>query len=319
MLIKLKRWFLGIEGGLLLVIIAGSTILIFTAPNFFTLMNILNISRQMAIVSIIAVGELYVIITGEIDLSVGSTFGLVALVTALLILKGWSYPIAILVGLLMGISVGAFNGVLVTKAKLPSFIATLGTLMIGRGLSLGLTGGWPQTIYGTLPPWFAFLGQGRVLRIPVQAIIMTIILIIGFFILSKTVIGYHLYSVGGNSTAAHLLGISVTKNKIFAFVLTGFLAAVAGVVALAFTQTSEPNLGTFLELDVITAVIVGGGSILGGRGSILGIFFGSLIVAIINNAIVLLGIGAYYQKIFIGAIIIVAVSANTIKNRSSRK
>jgi len=148
-----------------------------------------------------------------------------------------------------------------------------------------------------------------------QAVVMVIVLLIGNLILSRTKTGYHLYAVGGSARVAHLHGVAVTKLKIFAFVLTGFLAAVAGVLALSFVGGGYPQLGTLMELDVIAAVVIGGTSIRGGRGTILGVFFGALVIALILNTLVLLGIGAYYQRIVMGGIIISAVAASTIRGR----
>lgn len=314
---RFLRRFSGSEKGLFLAIIGGSTGLAFFSPFFLTAGNLLAVSRQMALVSIIAVGECYVIISGEFDLSVGSTFGLVAVVMALLVVSpGSSYPLAVIIGLLVGLGVGTMNGVLVTKAKIPSFIVTLGTLMIGRGLVLSLTKGWPVVLYGgEVPQWFLYLGGGRLYGVPVQAIVMAITLLIGNFVLSRTKIGYHLYAIGGNARAAYLHGVAVNKIKIFTFVLTGFLAAIAGTLALSFIQTGDPQLGTLMELDVLAAVIIGGTAIGGGRGTILGVFLGALIMALILNGLVLLGIGAYFRRVVIGLIIIGAVAVSTIRVR----
>lgn len=304
------------EKGLLVTIIVGGIGLSFASPPFLTAANLLNLTRQMALVAIIAVGMCYVIISGEFDLSVGSTVGLVAMITALLLVAGWGYSLAIIVGLLVGMGVGAINGVLVTKAHIPSFVVTLGTLLIGRGIVLTVSKGWPVPLYGTgLPEWFIFLGGGRLYGVPMQAIIMVVVLLIGNLILSRTKIGYHLYAVGGGAPAARLHGVAVEKTIIFAFVVTGFLAAVAGIIALSFIQTGHPNLGTLMELDVIAAVVIGGTSIRGGRGTILGVFFGASLLALILNALVLLGIGAYFQKVVIGIIIISAVGASTVRVR----
>ena len=315
---RVLRRFSATEKGLLAAIIVAGIALSFLSPYFLTAKNLLTLIRQMSLVGIMAVGEAYCIINGEFDLSVGSTLGLVAMISALLVLAGWSYPLAIIVGLLVGMGVGIINGVLVTKFNLPSFIVTLGTLMVGRGLTLTLTGGWQAGIYGTgVPEWFLYLGNGRVYGVPMQAIFMVIVLLIGNLILSRTKIGYHLYAVGGGARAAHLHGVAVTKIKIFAFVLTGFLAALAGILALSFVQGGYPQLGTLMELDVIAAVVIGGVSIRGGRGSILGVFLGALVMALILNALVLLGVDPYAARIVIGVIIIGAVLVSTLGQRAA--
>ncbi len=315
---RVLRRFSATEKGLLAAIIVAGIALSFLSPYFLTAKNLLTLIRQMSLVGIMAVGEAYCIINGEFDLSVGSTLGLVAMISALLVLAGWSYPLAIIVGLLVGMGVGIINGVLVTKFNLPSFIVTLGTLMVGRGLTLTLTGGWQAGIYGTgVPEWFLYLGNGRVYGVPMQAIFMVIVMLIGNLILSRTKIGYHLYAVGGGARAAHLHGVAVTKIKIFAFVLTGFLAALAGILALSFVQGGYPQLGTLMELDVIAAVVIGGVSIRGGRGSILGVFLGALVMALILNALVLLGVDPYAARIVIGVIIIGAVLVSTLGQRAA--
>lgn len=300
------------EKGLLVTIIVCGIGLAVLSPVFLTAGNLLNVTRQMALVAIIGVGECYCIISGEFDLSVGSTLGLVAMVTALLITAGWGY-LALILGLLVGAFVGVLNGILVTKVKIPSFIVTLGMLMLVRGLILATTKGWPVPLPASTPRWFFYLGQGRPWGIPMQAIVMVIVLLIGNLILSRTKIGYHMYAVGGSARSAHLNGISVTKIKIFAFVVTGFLAAIAGILSLSFIQTGNPQLGTLMELDIITAVVIGGTAIRGGRGSILGVFLGALIWALILNGLILLGVEAYYSKVVMGIIIIGAVAASTIK------
>ncbi len=312
---RVLRRFSGTEKGLLVALIVFGIGLSFASPYFLTAGNLLNVSRQMAVIAIIGVGEAYCIINGEFDLSVGSTLGLVGMVTAMLIVAGLGPLLAIIVGLLVGIVIGTINGVLVTKVNIPSFIVTLGTLMIGRGLSLTLSGGWPSSVYGIVPQWFEYLGGGRPWGIPMQTIVMVIVLLIGNLILSRSKIGYHLYAVGGGATAARLHGVAVAKIKLFAFVVTGFLAAVAGTLALAFVQVADPNLGILRELDVIAAVVIGGASIRGGKGTILGVFLGALIIALILNGIVLLGVSAYFQRVVIGIIIISAVAISAMRVR----
>jgi ribose transport system permease protein len=280
-------------------------------PHFLTVDNLMDVARQFSFDAIIAIGMAFVIITGEIDLSVGSLFGLNAIIMGILLLDHWPPVIAILVVLCFGTCIGMLNGILVTKVGIPSFVTTLGMLSIGRGLALTLTGGWPKTLTGVsyIPNWFYFLGGGRLFGIiPMQAVIMIIAIIVGYFILHKMVIGYHLFAVGGNSRAATLYGISVSRVKIFAFATTGFLSALAGVLALSFVQSADPNLGTGMELYVIACAVVGGVSLSGGRGGIVGTFLGSMTIGILNNGLVLLGVSPYVQGIVIGAVVIGAVA-----------
>ncbi len=313
---RVLRRFSATEKGLVVAIVLGGVVLSFVSPYFLTAGNLLNLTRQMSTVGIIAVGMCYCFISGEFDLSVGSTLGLVAMIAAMLMVSGWGYLLAIIAGLLLGMGVGVVNGVLVTKVRIPSFIVTLGTLLIGRGITMTLSRGWPVPLYGTgLPQWFLYLGQGRPWGIPMQAVVMVIVLLIGNLILSRTKLGYHMYAVGGNAHASHLHGIAVHKTKIFAFVVTGFLAAIAGLLSLSFIQSGHPQLGTLMELDVIAAVVIGGVSIRGGRGSILGVFFGALIMALILNTLVLLGVEAYFTRVVMGLIIIGAVATSTVRAR----
>jgi ribose/xylose/arabinose/galactoside ABC-type transport system permease subunit len=289
---------------ILLVIAMG-----FLQPRFFLAINLMNVARQISLLSMIAIGMSYCLISGEFDLSVGSTFGLSAIFSALIVTAGYNPLLAILVSLLTGIAIGTFNGVLVAKLAIPSFVVTLGTMSMGRGIALTITKGWPISIYGTkVPSWFLFLGGGRAFDvIPMQAIFMAVSLIIGHIILHKTRYGYHLFSVGGNPRAAMLYGISVARVKIYAFMITGFLASLAGILAFSFVQTGEPNMGTLMELEVIAAAVIGGTAIKGGQGSILGVLLGAMTIGIINNGLVLMGVSPFIQKIVMGCVIISAV------------
>lgn len=289
---------------ILLVIILGVL-----QPRFFTPINLLNVARQISLLCIIAIGMSYCLIAGEFDLSVGSTFGLSAIMSALIVTSGYNPIFAILVALLLGIIIGTANGLMIAKLGIPSFVVTLGTMSIGRGIALTITKGWPISIYGTeVPKWFLFLGGGKALGIfPMQAVFMAISLVIGFFVLHKTQYGYHLFSVGGNRRAAMLYGISVPKVKILAFAITGFLASMSGILAFSFVQTGEPNMGTLMELEVIAAAVIGGTVIGGGQGSILGVLLGAVTIGILNNGLVLMGVSPFVQKIVMGCVIISAV------------
>ena len=278
-------------------------------PRFFSVINLLNVARQISLLCIIAIGMSYCLIAGEFDLSVGSTFGISVVVSAMFMTHGFSPAVAILASLLAGSIIGTFNGVLIAKFASPSFVVTLGTMSIGRGLALTITNGWPVSLYGkNLPEWFFFLGGGRLFGvIPMQTIFMVACLTIGFFVLHKTKYGYHLFAVGGNPRAAMLYGIPVARVKILAFTSTGLLAAISGVLALSFVQTGEPNMGMLMELDVIAAAVIGGTSIGGGRGSILGVLLGAVTIGVLNNGLVMVGVSPFIQKIIMGAIVIIAV------------
>lgn len=310
----LVKWLTGIrEVGSVCAIVLLAVALTILSPYFLTVDNLLNVARQVSLNAIIAVGMTLVIITGEIDLSVGSVFGMSAIIMGMLLLAGCPPAIVILLGLAIGTAVGMLNGVLVTKVGIPSFVATLGALSICRGMALTLTGGWPKSLSNAsgIPDWFYFLGGGKLLGlIPMQAVVMLFVIIVGYIVLHKMVIGYHLFAVGGNSRAATLYGISTSRVKVFAFAATGFLSALAGLLALSFVQSAEPNLGTGMELDVIACAVIGGVSLSGGRGSILGAFLGAVTIGILYNGLVLLGVSPFIQRIVIGTVVIGAVAVS---------
>lgn len=295
--------------GPLCAIILLVAILGILQPRFFTPMNLLNVARQISFLCIIAIGMSYCLIAGEFDLSVGSTFGLSAVLSALIVTSGYNPVLAILASLSLGSFIGMANGFMIARLGIPSFVVTLGTMSIGRGIALTITKGWPISIYGTeVPKWFLFLGGGKAFGIfPMQAVFMAISLVIGFIVLHKTQYGYHLFSVGGNPRAAMLYGISVPKVKILAFVITGFLASMSGILAFSFVQTGEPNMGTLMELEVIAAAVIGGTVIGGGQGSILGVLLGAVTIGILNNGVVLMGLSPFVQKIVMGCVIVSAV------------
>jgi len=298
------------ELGPLLAICILVILLSILEPRFFSVTNLLNVARQISLLCIIAVGQSYCLISGEFDLSVGSIFGLSAVVLAMILVTGYNPFLGIAFCLFLGTVMGTVNGVLIAKLDVPSFVVTLGTMSIIRGVAQTLTGGWPVSIYGSegIASWFLFLGGGKAFGvIPMQAVFMALVLIVGFFLLHKSKIGYHLFCVGGNPRAAMLYGISVSNVKVFAFAMTGFLSSMAGMLAFSFIQTAEPNLGMLMELDVIAAAVIGGTVIGGGQGSVLGVFLGAVTIGILNNGIVLLGISAFVQRIIIGGVIIGAV------------
>lgn len=314
------------ELGPTLAIIILVIALSFSSPYFLTISNLFNIARQISMIAIMAVGIAYVIICAEIDLSVGSTFGLSASLLAIMLKDGANPFLAIFTVLLLGLFIGTLNGLLVTKIAIPAFIATLGTMSIVRGLALVSTGGWPVSLYGNPKlSWVGYLGSGKLFGIfPMQAVFMIIILAIGGFLLHKTIIGYHIFAVGGNLRASEFSGISVLRTKVFAFAAAGLLAALAGILATGFTAQAEANYGTGMELDVIAAAVIGGISMQGGKGSILGVFLGAVTMGILLNGLVLLGVSPFIQKIVVGSVLIVAVAVGggikfkNIRRRSSK-
>ncbi len=305
------------EIGVLAALILIGIFLTAATPFFLTTNNLLNISRQMVIISIIAVGMTYLIISREFDLSVGSTYGLAGIIAGTLVLKlGIDIWVAVPLVLLLGALIGLINGLMVTKIGIPSFIVTLGMLSVLRGFALVLANGWPIS---DLPPSSFFsVFAGTILGIPTHTIWMIAILLIGGFVLSRTPFGYHIYATGGNPRAARLMGINTNRVKLINFVITATLASLGGLLTLGFLNSVTPTAGTGLELDIIASVVIGGTALAGGAGSILGTFLGAAIMSTVRNGLVLLGVSAYWQQAAIGLVIVIAVTVDVLSTRRSR-
>ena len=303
------------ETGVLLALLVMCTFLAFTTDSFLAVRNLLNIGRQVSFLGIMATGMTFVLVSREVDLSVGSTYALASLTTGLLIVKGWFLAPALLGGLAVGALVGLINGLLATYGKLPSFIATLGMLSVVRGAALLLTDGQPVTVdvaKGGNPAvidQFYYLGQGQLFgMVPMLLIDFVVIAVLGWFLLSRTTFGFRVYAVGGSDKAARLSGINVFQTKILTFVLMGGLSGLAGILSLAFLPSGQAGrTGVGLELDVIAATIVGGASLSGGEGTILGTALGVLIIGVLRNGLVLLSISPFWQTTVIGLVILLAV------------
>jgi ribose transport system permease protein len=276
------------------------------SPNFFQIANISNVLRQSAIVGVIAVGMTFVILTAGIDLSVGSTVGLTAIAAALLINQGLPIPLVVLILLLIGAAVGAINGFVIAVLGIQPFIATLATLVAIRGLGLRITDGAPQQFIGQ-GFLFEFFGGGGIGPIPGPLIVFAILAIIGWCVLRYLPFGRYIYAVGGSREAARLSGVKTRRVILMAYVISGMCAAVAGWMTAARLSTAEPTAGTLLELDAITAVVIGGTSLMGGVGGIGGTVAGALLLAVIANVMNLMGISPFDQQIVRGLVIIVAV------------
>ncbi|TPL86216.1 ABC transporter permease [Mesorhizobium sp. B2-3-12] len=311
------------EAGVFIALLVMCLFLSFATDGFLTSLNLLNVGRQVSLLGIMAVGMTFVLIAGEVDLSVGSTYALSGLATGMLIIAGWALLPAIGAGLLTGIVIGLINGVLSTYGRLPSLIATLGMLSIVRGAALILTNGQPVTVNarnGALPDVlasFGFMGQGYLFSvIPMQLVFFVIVAALAWLVLSFSNFGFRVYAVGGSAKAARVSGISVNKVKISAFVLMGVLAAFAGILGLAFLPSSQAGrTGLGLELDVIAATIVGGASLSGGEGTILGTILGVLIIGVMRNGLVLMGVSPFVQELMIGLVIIIAVGIDKWSTR----
>jgi len=302
------------EFNVVLAVIILSAILTASSDVFLTTANLFSVMRAFSLVAIMAIGETMVVLTGGIDLAVGSTMGLAGLMTALLIQAGHPVSLAVLAGLLSGILVGLANGVMITGLRLPPFIATLGTMSIGRGLMYWITHGWSVTLPQEQSA-FLFLGQGYVGPVPVPVIVMFTLMLLSGLFLSRTFLGRYIYAVGGNEDAARLSGIRVTLVKILVYTISGACCAVAGLILLARMVSAQPMAGLGIELYVIAAAAIGGTSLSGGEGTIFGSLMGAAMMGILQNGMVLVGIDTYAQQAVVGTVIVLAVTLDQWRQR----
>jgi ribose transport system permease protein len=303
----------GREGGGILVLLIFIAALILTTRDFLTLTNLDNLVRQVAVFAILSVGQLFVILTAGIDLSVGSVLGLSGGVTALLLANGVSIPLAILGGLGVGLAVGLINGLLVTRLYLPPFIATLGMLGVARGLVLLLTGA--KTI-APLPDAFTAIANGYILGLPSLFWILVLVTIASAFVLERTVFGRYVYAVGSNAESARLSGVPVNYVLLAVYSISGLLAGFAGVLTASRLGAGIPTAGTGYELNAIAGAVIGGASLSGAKGRVIGAVLGALIMGLLANGGNLLGIDPFYLQIAIGLLIILAVYFDHLHGRS---
>jgi ribose transport system permease protein len=298
------------EASVALMILALIVFLGFANEFFLTPRNLLNVGRQASVVAIVALGQALVIIARGLDLSVGSVLGLSAVVSAYVAQATGNQSLALLAGLGTGALVGLVNGGLFTRLNINPFIATLGTLSIARGLALLITGGIPIP-FNT--DFANFLGAGRIYTVPVSLILMLLLAAAFHVFASRTRIGRNIYAIGDSPTAARLAGINVEGTRLLVFILCGMLAGLGGIILGGNLSSANPDLGRGYELDVIAAVILGGTALSGGRGSILGVVLGALLMALLSNAFVLLGMSAHWQVVSKGLVIIFAVGIDGIR------
>lgn len=298
---------------------AGALIVVFVflslaSPDFLTADNLFNIGSQTAVVAVIAVGMTLVIITAGIDLSVGSVAALSGVMGALLMSSyGLPMPLAVLGGTLVGAVCGLTNGVLVSVAGLNPFIATLGMLSVARGVVYIATDA--QSVFG-LPDSFRLLGQGVVAGgIPIPVIVIIVTAIAGYVVLSRTKLGRYAYAMGSNLEAARLSGIPIRRYLTSVYVISGALAGFGGMIAASRVASGQPNYGIGLELDVIAAAVIGGASLFGGQGTVVGTLIGAFLIALIRNGAVLLNVNTFYQQVIIGVIIWAAVFWDQYRRR----
>ena len=288
--------------GLFLIVIVITAL----NPSFMTTDNILNILRQVSISALIAFGMTFVILTGGIDLSVGSTLALTGAIAASMLASGMDPVLTMFTALLIGAILGAINGVIIAKGKVAPFIATLATMTIFRGLTLVFTEGRPISDLGN-EITFQMLGKGYFFGVPVPVVTMILAFFALYFIMHKTTFGRRVYAVGGNEGAAKLSGINVDRIKIAVYSLTGMLAALSALILTSRLNSAQPTAGTSYELDAIAAVVLGGTSLTGGRGWIFGTLVGALIIGVLNNGLNLIGVSSFFQQVVKGLVILVAV------------
>ena len=294
------------------------------SDKFFTASNGLNVLRQISVNICIAVGMTLIILTAGIDLSVGSVLALCGAVTAGLLKNGLTFHSmnlyvgftilgAILAGIIVGALLGFFNGLVITKFKVPPFVATLAMLTIARGLTMLYTNGFPISSFGDT---FTYIGGGWLLGLPVPVWIAAIIVITAILITKKIKLGRYIYAIGGNESAAKLSGININRVKIIVYTIAGALAAVGGIIVTARLDSAQPNAGTSYELDAIAAVVIGGTSLSGGRGSIWGTVLGAVIIGVLNNGLVLLDVSPFWQQVVKGAVILLAVIIDKMNTKN---
>jgi ribose transport system permease protein len=282
-----------------------SVILSFISPDFLTIDNLFSVGLQISVIALLAIGEVLVIISSGIDLSVGSILALSGIVTTLMLSYGFDIYSSIFAGLLVSSLCGMLSGFLIAKGKLPAFIATLGMMGIARGVSLIITEGVP--IFG-LPASFAYIANAKIFNvIPFPIILVLIFAILMHILLNQSSFGRYIFALGGNYEAARLAGVKVERETIKIYTIAGFFSGLGGIILASRLSTGQPTAGTGYELDVIAACVIGGASLSGGSGSISGAIIGALTIGILRNGCNLLNISAFWQSIAIGLIIIVAV------------
>lgn len=290
--------------GLLLLIVVVSIL----SPSFLSTRNILNILRQTSVNAIIAAGMTFVILTGGIDLSVGSVLAISGAFAASLLASGQSIIVAVIAAIVVGAVVGFLNGFVIAKGKLQPFIATLATMTILRGVTLVFTDGKPITLgSNALAMAFGKIGGGTILGVPSPVVITILVFITCYYILNYTKMGRYTYALGGNEEATKLSGLNTDRIKIWVYTISGILSAVAGIIITSRLYSAQPTAGTGYELDAIAAVVLGGTKLTGGKGKISGTIIGALIIGVLSNALNILDVSSYYQMMVKGIVILIAV------------
>jgi len=300
----LRRIIAGREAGTALGLLVLCIALWIATPFFATAANLSNVAEQSAIVGVIAIGMTFVILTGGIDLSVGSLVALAGVVIGGALQRGWPVSGAVGAGLLAGVAAGAVNGLMITRGRLPPFIATLGMMSVARGGALMLSDGRPISGF---PDPLRVIATGNLLGVPAPVVLLLALYFVAYLVLTRTVVGRYIYAIGGNEEATVLAGVDVRFHKTVVYAISGLSAAVCAVLLVARLDSAQPIAGIGYELDAIAAVVIGGTSLLGGSGSVIGTLIGALIMSVLRNGLNLLGVSSYLQQVAIGAVIIVAV------------
>lgn len=302
--------------GILMVLVVLVALMSVIAPNFLTTDNLFNVARSISINAILAAGLTFVILTAGIDLSVGSTVAVAGVAAVLVAIAGVPAPLAVLVGILAGALAGLVNGLLVAYMSLAAFIVTLAAMTYLRGLAYTMTDGQP-IVDNMLS--FRDIGNGYMAGVPVPVVVMVIVYIVAWFLLERTRYGRHVYAVGGNAEAARLAGVPVKRVLTSVYVVAGACAGLAGVIFAARVVSAQPTAGTGYELDAIAAVVLGGTSLMGGRGRIIGTLIGSMILGVLTTGLILMNVPFFTQLLIKGAVIVVAVSIDSLKQRPIRR
>jgi ribose transport system permease protein len=301
---------------IIIVLIALIAVFSILSPAFSTINNAMNIIRQISVMGIVAVGFTFVLIGGGLDLSVGSQIAIMNVSVALMIVEHGVNPIlAVIIGIVMTTVIGFFNGYMITKTGIPPLIATLAMMTTLRGVTFIMSKGYP--IYG-IPDYLKVIGQGNIYKIPVQGIIMAGIIVLGIILLNKTYIGRHFYALGSNTEATRLAGINIHFTRTTTYTLLGFLTGIAGLVMLTRVGSGQPNIANGFELNVLTAAVLGGVSVNGGKGNIPGAIVGTAIIGVLNNGMSIIGANDYWQKVITGIVLFVVVVFDSI-SQSKRK
>ncbi|MDQ7093140.1 ribose ABC transporter permease [Desulfosporosinus sp. PR] len=294
--------------GLMLIVI----ILSITSSDFLTVSNVFNVLRQVSINALIAFGMTFVILTGGIDLSVGSIIALSSAFAAGMMASGTNSWLAIGVGVVAGTLMGTVNGVVIARGKVAPFIATLATMTIFRGLTMVYTQGRPIT---GLPDDFGLIGRGYLLQIPMPVIWMLVAFGVLYVLLKFTSFGRHVFALGGNEEATRLSGINTNRVKVLVYSISGLLASVSGIILTSRLNSAQPTAGTSYELDAIAAVVLGGTSLSGGKGWIAGTLIGAMIIGVLDNGLNLMNVSSFYQQVVKGAVILIAVLLDRSKGK----